>query len=135
MISTDVEEMCRNLETLNSRLDKDIRGVWEVYASKDRRSLVYRPIALMKCEEILAGRIALTNQGNLTLIAVEVARERIQDYDPENTRRRGAFRVTEWLTPVLKPMVAPEDLRNIKKRLDKKSGWSKGGPQQETNGY
>lgn len=128
MSGTDIDEMRRSFEALRSRLGKDVCDAWEVYANESQNSLIYRPIAFMEFEEMLAGREKLASQDNLALVAVEVALEEILVYDLDNPRRRGCFRVTEWLTPELKPTTAPTALKHVKKYLDKESGWLRGGP-------
>lgn len=126
--SVSIDEMRSNFEALRSILIKDALNVWEVYADESQGTLIYRPIAFMELEEIVAGRRQLGNQSNLTLLGVEVALTYMHEHDPENKRRKGCFRATEWLTPEFEPTTIPKSLKDVKKQLDKESGWSRGGP-------
>ncbi len=105
----------------------DQRGVWDVYTNGAGTSLIYRPISSLSFQELVGGRERLADDG-LVLIGIEVSREEIFPHDPDNHRRKGCFKVSEWLTPDFQPAKKPEHFKKIKRSLEKESGWLRGGP-------
>lgn len=133
MAKTNREEFMVRFETLESRVEKSIMGIWDVYLSSDHKALLYHPIMFMKSTEVLAERERLAKLGTYKLIAVKVVYEEILNRDPGRPRRTGCFRKTEWLAPDFRSTMKPKVIKNAEKFLEKESKWLSGGPRPDLN--
>jgi hypothetical protein len=114
-------------EQLKNQIGNAIRGMWDVYTDSQQNLLIYVPISTFSFIELTEERDKLS-KGGFTLIGIEVARNDISGYHPEAPKKRGCYWVTEWLSQDFVPSKKPKSFQELKRRIEKGSGWLKGGP-------
>lgn len=114
-------------EELKRGVGREIREIWDVYTDGNKKILIHIPISASRFDNILERRKYLSDE-KFILLGIEVARSSILNYCSEHSRKTGCFWLTSWLSPDFSPTKKPKLFEEIKRKMEKGSGWLKGGP-------
>ena len=112
-------------EELLKKLGNEIKEMYDVYTDMHNNLLIHIPIsASSSFDEILQERKRLSKD-DFILLGIELVGQNILDSCPEFRNKKGCFWTTDWLSPDFFPIKKPKLFKEIKRRMEKGSGWLK----------
>ncbi len=109
----------------------EIIGVWDIYHDRDSQVILYVPISSKK--EMKDKRKQMEKDTGYIHVGVKITHKERISHDPGNTRRKGSFHRTEFLTADFESTKEIQNLEELRKRLEKDSQWLCGGPKPENS--